>query len=168
MLYATADGDVASGREPRRGGSSKRADNWAAALHRYEEFARAHGHTPRENTRDRASLPGVERRLGEWARYQRRYADTLTGFQKIRLDVSPAFDWDPLDGLWEARIADCVRHVQDKGRLPYLNGTDRGEFALARWLGRQLRQLQMGTLRTDRAVRLTELLSLVVGKTPSP
>ncbi|WBM79880.1 hypothetical protein KIV56_17190 [Cryobacterium breve] len=167
MLYATADGDLASRRGPRRGGS-KRADNWEAALHRYEEFARTHGHTPRENTRDRASLPGVERRLGEWARYQRRYADTLTSFQKIRLDVSPAFNWDPLDSVWQARLADCVRHVRDTGRLPYLNGADPAEFALARWLGRQLRQLQTGTLRTDRAVRLTELLSMVVGKTPSP
>ncbi|MCY7286927.1 MAG: hypothetical protein LH624_01405 [Cryobacterium sp.] len=167
--YAEADRLLSSGREPEHGGSSKRAANWVAALHRYEDYARTHGRNPRENTRDRATLPGDERRLGEWARYQRRFPDTLTSYQKIRLDVSPAFHRDPLERVWQAQLAACLRHLRDHGRLPYLNGSERAEFTLARWLRRQLRQLQTGTLHKDRAILLTHLLDLAagMGETPS-
>lgn len=166
--YAEADRLLSPGGEPKYGGSSKRAANWVAALHRYENFARTNGRNPRENTRNRASLPGDERRLGEWARYQRRFPEALTSYQRIRLDVSPAFDWDPLERVWQAQLAACLRHLRDHGRLPHLNGSERAEFILARWLGRQLRQLQTGTLRKDRAILLTHLLDLGTGMRETP
>ena len=168
LSYAEADRLLSSGREPENGGGSKRAANWAAALHRYEDFARTRGRNPRENTRDRASLPGDERRLGEWARYQRRFPETLTSYQRIRLDVSPAFDWDPHERVRQVQLAACLLHLRDHGRLPHLNGSERAEFTLARWLGRQLRQLQTGTLRKDRAILLTHLLDLGTGMRETP
>lgn len=140
--------------------ANKRAANWVAALMRYEDFWREKGRTPRENTRNKSSLPAAERRLGEWGRYQRRFEDNLCRYQKVRLDISPAFSWDPLEHEWQQSLGRCIRHVQETGRLPYLNAAEHAEFALARWLGRQLRQLQAGTLPESRAVRLAALLRL--------
>lgn len=75
----------------------RRVANWMQALHRYERHWGENGRSPRENTRARDTLPADERRLGEWARYQRRFEDQLNGYQHARLDVSPAFEWDPLE-----------------------------------------------------------------------
>ncbi|MBC7596706.1 MAG: hypothetical protein H7288_22740 [Kineosporiaceae bacterium] len=138
---------------------SKRAMNWARALRRYEQFWCDVGRSARENTKVRATLPAPERLLGEWARYQRRFEDHLTAFQGIRLEVSPAFSWDPVDSAWNARLDACHRHIETTGRLPFLNGDNAVEFGLARWLNRQLHQLQIGTQPPARAARLTELLN---------
>ncbi len=89
------------------------------------------GRAPRENTRARTTLGDEERRLGEWARYQRRFEDQLNAYQRARLDVSPAFDWDPLESVWRTNLAACVTFVKDMGDLPRLNGEDAREFALA-------------------------------------
>jgi hypothetical protein len=169
-VYERADGRVAREGVPLHEVSSRRAANWAAALYRYEEFWRLNGHSPRENTRNRSSLPPEERRMGEWARHQRRFDDRLSSFQKIRLDISPAFEWDPLESVWQAHLAECGQHVRTTGRLPYLNAADPAEFALGRWLGRQFRQLQTRTLPDSRAAQLTVLLALVIKSSdlPSP
>lgn len=136
----------------------RRVTNWVAAIHRYENHWRAHGRAPRENTRDRATLPDEERNLGEWARYQRRFEEQLNAYQRARLDVSPAFEWDPLAHMWRTRFAACVRFVRETGALPRLNAADPVEFALARWLGRQLYRLQTGSLEEQRAKALHRLL----------
>jgi hypothetical protein len=160
QLYAQSDEEVAKGGDPSTGARTKRAANWATALRRYEDFWTERGHSPREHTRNRATLPDEERRMGEWARYQRRFEENLCRYQIIRLDVSPAFKWDPHDHVWQENLNACIHHFRSTGRLPYLNGSDLLEFALARWLGRQLRQLQMGTLEQCRDVRLTALLDM--------
>ena len=82
------------------------------------------------------------------------------GFQILRLDLSPAFEWDPHDHAWQENFDDCVQHDDLTGKLPYLNGADWREFALARWLGLQLRQLQMGTQSESRAAQLAVLMAL--------
>ena len=138
---------------------SKRAMNWATILRRYEQFWCDVGRSARENTKVRSTLPTPERLLGEWARYQRRFEDHLTAFQEIRLEVSPAFSWDPVDSAWNTRLDACHHHVETMGRLPFLNGHNAEEFALARWLNRQLHQLQTGGQSPARAARLTELLN---------
>jgi hypothetical protein len=138
--------------------AKRRLVNWVVALHRHEDHWRIHRRAPRENTRNRASLPGHERRLAEWARYQRRYQDNLCGYQLLRLDVSPSFQWDPQEAAWKSHFEACLRHRRLTGTLPYLNSSDTVEFTRARWLGRQLRQLKTGTLRPDRAQLLAELL----------
>jgi hypothetical protein len=157
--YAQADQDwaFADGCSPRR---RSRVDNWVRTLGAYEQFWLEIGRTPRENTRNRASLPASERRLGEWARYQRRFEDNLCRYQEIRLDVSPAFVWDPHHAGWQQNVEACIRHVQESGQLPFLNAADPIEFALARWLGRQLRHLKTGTLLPERAAKLSELLTV--------
>jgi hypothetical protein len=160
ICYAEAERHVANNEPPVQPGEPRRAMNWILALQRYEQFWRVHGRTARENTRNRLDLPAVERRLGEWARYQRRFDDKLCSYQRIRLDLSPAFEWDPHESVWRERRDDCVRHVRATGRLPYLNQADPVEFALARWMGRQSRRLQNGTLHQDRVDPFTALLRL--------
>ena len=98
--------------------------------------------------------------MGEWARYQRRFDEKLCRYQVIRLDVSPAFVWDPQEHLWQQNFAACVAHFRMTGRMPFLNGSDQSEFACARWLGRQLRQMQTGSLQASRATQIAELLAL--------
>lgn len=138
----------------------RRASNWVGSLHRYEDFWRQAGRTPRENTRSKATLSSGERNLGEWARYQRRFEEELNAYQRARLDVSPAFDWDPLEHIWRQKFADCVHFFERTGALPRLNAVDRVEFTLARWLGRQLQRLKVGKLEGERADALHRLLRL--------
>lgn len=138
----------------------KRAVKWITTLHRYESHWRVAGRTPRENTRARTTLTDEERRLGEWARYQRRFEDQLNAYQRARLDVSPAFEWDPLERVWRTRFIACVQFVEATGTLPRLRADDGAEFVLARWLGRQLHRLQTGALEQQRATDLHRLLRL--------
>ncbi|WP_448711954.1 hypothetical protein [Microbacterium profundi] len=105
-----------------------------------------------------ASLSAEERNLGEWARYQRRFEDQLNAYQRARLDVSPAFEWDPLEALWRARFIECLSFVQANRRLPRLHADERVEFVLARWLGRQMQRLQTGRLDQKRTDELQGLL----------
>jgi hypothetical protein len=143
---------------------SKRQLNWVRKLHAYERFTHCHDRTPRENTRNRQALPAEERRMGEWARYQRRLGEELCNFQRARLDVSGAFEWDPQEAAWDAQLNECIRLAARSGRLPILSSADPVEFASARWLGRQLQQLQSGTLLPNRADRIRDLLNMFVGR----
>lgn len=140
-------------------GGARNALVWVSTLHRYEQFWREEGRSPRENTRNRQALPAPERRLGEWARYQRRYRDGLCRYQVVRLEVSPAFEWDPQEASWLANLAACDRHRRRTGALPHLSRTDAVEFALARWLNHQLKHLRMGTLSRNRERALLALLA---------
>ena len=136
----------------------RRAVNWITALHAYEDHWRHHGRAPRENTRARTTLSDEERHLGEWARYQRRFEGALNEYQRARLDVSPAFEWDPLDRVWNERFEACERFVTAQRKLPRLHAADRTEFVLARWLGRQLLRLRSGRLEKARSRQLHRLL----------
>jgi hypothetical protein len=138
---------------------SKRAFNWTSKLYRYELFTAENGRTPRENTRNRVSLPPGERRLGEWAGYQRRMQDRLSRFQWIRLDLSSAFEWDPLESQWQSRLEEYRSFVSAHGRQPFLNPEEPSEFRLARWVARQLDSLRIGSLPLDRAMRFEQLVS---------
>lgn len=144
-----------------------RATNWITSLHQYEQFWDAHGRTPRENTRARHTLPDDERHLGEWARYQRRYEERLNPYQRARLEVSPAFEWDLRAANWHRNLTACHLHRLRTGTLPRLNGDDPIEFALARWLGRQLRRLQTGHLDPTHTEQLNTLLN-PWQQTPAP
>ena len=159
LAYWTADNFISNGVEINARSSSGWAKKWVVKLHRYEDFWRSEGRSPRENTRDLSTLPGTERRLAQWARYQRRFEENLCRYQEIRLDISPAFRWDPHEEAWQARLDACSDHRDTTGRLPYLNSSDPVEFSHARWLGRQLRQLQRGTQPSTRAVRLAAFLA---------
>lgn len=99
-----------------------------------------------------------ERHLGEWARYQRRFEGGLNAYQRARLDVSPAFEWDPLDRAWNERFEECERFVAAHRTLPRLHAADRAEFVLARWLGRQLLRLRNGRLERARTQKLLRLI----------
>ncbi|MFE4951090.1 hypothetical protein ACFQ9V_13390 [Leifsonia sp. NPDC056665] len=137
-----------------------RAEIWVERLYSYELHWVAEGRAPREHTRDLSTLPGWERRLGEWARYQRRFDRELSKFQRLRLDRSPAFDWDPNEAAWDRALNAAIQIVVREQRLPYLNGNDRSEFVVARWLGRQLRLRKAGALSKRRETLFDALLSL--------
>lgn len=137
-----------------------RERRWISQLHSYESFWVERGRSARENTRDRSSLPDEERRLGEWARYQRRKRADLCIYQTIRLDVSPAFEWDPQAAAWNNNYSACRRHLVANGSLPILEATDPDQFALARWLGRQLDLRRRHLLPPPRAARLDSLMDL--------
>ena len=154
LRYSDATSRLLAG----RGVIYPRATKWIMTLHAYEQFMNEHGKRPRENTRARHTLSAEERHLGEWARYQRRFEDRLNAYQIARLEVSTAFEWDPRSATWNARLAACNEHRQRTGQLPRLLNSDPTEFALARWLGRQLRNLQAGRLEDTRTQRLTALL----------
>ncbi|MBC7596681.1 MAG: helicase associated domain-containing protein [Kineosporiaceae bacterium] len=141
---------------PLRG--QRRPTNWVRTLHEHEQFWRDHLHAPRERTRNMATLPQTERLLGEWARYQRRTEPLLARYQVLRLDVSPSFAWDPQQRAWISNFDACHRYLRKTGTLPYLNSAAPEQFALARWLGRQLRHQQAGTLAPDRAALLQSFL----------
>lgn len=136
-----------------------RATKWITTLHRYELFVDEHGRTPRENTRARHTLHDDERHLGEWGRYQRRYEQQLNAYQRARLEVSPAFEWDLRAANWHRNLTACHLHRLQTGQLPRLNGEDATEFALARWLGRQLRRLQRRQLEDEQDRQLNALLN---------
>lgn len=154
--YALADDRLASGVSDRL---LRRTSNWALRLHSYEQFWNERGRTPRERTRDITTLPNEERRLGEWAARQRRFEHGLTTYQRVRLDVSPAFDWDPWDAQWQRNLTACGDLLSRSGRLPALSAESRSEHALARWLGRQLRANQSRRLAPSRQKALAELLA---------
>jgi len=137
-----------------------RQHRWITQLHTYEQFWSDTGKTARENTRNRSSLPTEERRLGEWARYQRRKRAELCIYQTIRLDVSPAFQWDPQTAAWNSNYSACRRHLLATGTLPILDATDPDQFALARWLGRQLDLRRQHLLPPPRAAQLDSLMDL--------
>lgn len=137
-----------------------RQRRWITQLHTYEMFWIEHGRSAREKTRNRSSLPEDERRLGEWARYQRRNRTDLCIYQTIRLDVSPAFEWDPQTAAWDGNFAACHRHVLATGSLPILDTRDPDQFALARWLVRQLDLRQRHLLLPDRERQLSSLLHM--------
>ena len=139
----------------------KRPVNWVTALYAYEDFWRENGRTPRENTRDLSTLPVDERRKGGWAGYQRKFEERLCRYQIIRLDISPAFEWDPQEHLWQKNFNAYLEHLTTTGNPPHLNGSDAAEFALARWFNRQLRQLQFGAQSSSRANQLAVLLALL-------
>ena len=159
--YIDAERRLVGDLEPSRT-EDRRPMNWVSNLHRFEAFTRAEGRTPRENSRIRGSIPGPERRLGEWARYQRRFEDGLCAYQRARLDVSPHFAWDIGDAVWKKRYDSCVTFRVLHARLPLLTNRDNDEFVLARWLGRQLKARQLGTLPPERSVRIDRLLRLNV------
>ena len=151
---------VAFGTSVGRDGPPRRSANWAQALNKYETFWRNGDphRSARENTRNRSALPKEERNLAEWARYQRRFQERLSTFQLVRLDMSPAFEWDPIDAAWQSHLRECHEFVAATTRLPVLNSADRNEYLLARWLNRQTRQQLHGRLTSSRATALTVLI----------
>jgi hypothetical protein len=84
----------------------------------------------------------------------------LCEYQRIRLDISPAFDWDIHEGDWQTNLDGYIGHFQSLGRRPYLNKFDPIEFERARWFGRQLLHLKNGTLSESRAIRISAILVL--------
>ncbi|WP_111720319.1 hypothetical protein [Homoserinimonas sp. OAct 916] len=167
-LYATVYVDagllVSLNGERQPGRKFQLAAQWAAQLFLYELFWRTHGRRPRERTSSKKGVPTEERRLANWARYQKPLKEDLTEFRRIRLDISPAFAWEPSERNWADKLEACIRHVQNTRQLPRLNPDDPEEWALARWFKRELKKLKEGTLPRERVVPLAALIALEAKK----
>jgi hypothetical protein len=85
--------------------------------------------------------------------------DQLCRFQLGRLDLSPAFVWDPLQEEWDEQLKALGDFVEKRKTLPRLTYLDLDQFALARWLGRPRAALRAGTMSEERRGRLTGLLA---------
>ena len=165
-LDRQSERDEAAGRSVAYGvpvawdGAAKWALKWARSLATYEAFWSTSNpnRAPRENTRNRESLSQEERNHGEWARRRRRYRIRLSAFQIERLNVSPAFRWDPVQSTWAARLQECQIFFEKKGQQPRLNSADPHEYQMARWLNRQLHKLREGSLSPARAAGLDAFL----------
>jgi hypothetical protein len=132
---------------------------WAGKMADYEEFWRQKGKAPRQKGGEATPVPKAERRLGRWARYQRRFEGRLCRFQLARLDVSPVFVWDPRQQQWDKRLKELTNFVEKRKSLPRLTYLDEEQLKLARWLGRQLAALRDGTMPEKRRGPFTELLA---------
>ncbi|WP_409046900.1 hypothetical protein AB2L57_09260 [Microbacterium sp. HA-8] len=63
-------------------------------------------------------------------------------------------------GACRSTSATCVRFFERTCVVPRLNASDGAEFALARWLGRQLHRLRIGSLEQNRAEAINWLLRM--------
>lgn len=143
------EGDRSTARRPAR---------WIATLLEYEAFTHTHGRTPREKPGTNTPLTQVERRLAEWARYLRRFEENLSDYQVARLEESPAFVWDLRNSAWGNTFERCTTFANEHGRLPHLNQANTTEFALARWLRRQLHHQHTGSADRARVSQIEALL----------
>jgi len=148
---------IADGKPSSDTHGEKLAYRWATELLAFENFATEHGRTPRESAHA-GTIPHHERRLAGWARYQRRFPGRLSRFQLARLEVSPAFRWDPQEAAWFETLAECNQFLGAAGRLPRLHQANPVEKRLARWLNRQLRYQRSGTLPQKRTAAIDLLL----------
>ena len=156
-LDILAGGTVAGGKPSPDTHGEKLAYRWARELLAFENFVTEHGRTPRESAYA-GTIPRFERRLAGWARYQRRFPGRLSRFQFLRLEVSPAFRWDPQEATWFDTLVECNQFLVGAGSLPRLHQANPTEKRLARWLNRQLRYQRSGTLPPTRAAAIDLLL----------
>ena len=156
LPYIQAELEVIHGRRS----AALRPARWIDTLHSYETFSQSHGRTPREKPIGQSECLQAERRLAEWARYQRRFEENLNNFQVARLDTSPGFEWDLREHSWGSMLQRCVVFSQDHGRLPHLNISSRAEYVLARWLRRQLHRQRAGVAEPSRTAKIEALLRL--------
>jgi hypothetical protein len=132
---------------------------WAGKMADYEEFWRQTEKAPRQKGGKATPVPEAELRLGTWARDQRRFEGRLCRFQLARLDVSPAFVWDPRQKQWDKNLEAISDFVEKRKNLPRLISQDQDQLKLARWLGRQLAALRENTMLDNRRGPFIELLA---------
>ena len=131
---------------------SRRVRNWVTSLLQLERFTFDEGRLPRENNRlDRGQITGEERRLTEWARYQRRTATQIQhcAYQTRRLETVPGFRWNPLSDQWRQNFDEYFRFVTRYG-APAYRSKNAEQHKLASWASRQRRAHALGVLPLDR------------------
>src|SRR5262245_21597524 len=95
-------------------------------------------------------------RLGQWARVQRRNADTLSAPRRQQLDEL-GFVWDPLETHWGEGLRYLTIYKGREGhcRVPRLHKEN--GFPLGLWVGRQRQSKDQETLPEARRQQLDEL-----------
>src|SRR5262249_46527791 len=95
-------------------------------------------------------------RLGQWARVQRRNADTLSAIRRQQLDEL-GFVWDPLETDWVEGLRYLTIYKQREGHCRVPRNHMENGFRLGQWVGRQRQSKQQETLPEARRQQLDEL-----------
>jgi len=143
------------------GSASKRNRRWVRACEELEAHVVAHGGLP--TVRSTQHCPDA-RRLVEWARYQRRNIDSLSSYQRSRLNLIPGWSWSPLEEAWMTSMQEYEFFVRAHQRRPRRRSSDGEEARLAIWFRNQRRMVREGRLRTHRLRMLTQLQRRVTAR----
>ena len=136
------------------GSASKRHRRWVRACEQLEAHVANHGGMP--TVRSTRHLPD-SRSLVEWARYQRRNVDSLSPYQRSRLNLIPGWSWSPLEEAWLTSMQEYEFFVRAHQHRPRRRSSDRKEASLAIWFRNQRRMVRAGRLDADRLQMLTQL-----------
>jgi hypothetical protein len=93
-------------------------------------------------------------KLGQWARAQRRYKDTMRAERRQRLDQI-GFVWDPLEETWEEGFAALKKFKAREGHCRVPKSHTEGSFRLGQWVGVQ--RSNRDTMPAERKRRLDEI-----------
>lgn len=119
------------------------AYRWARRLEEFREWVR------REENCDKSKMP-VE--LGNWVTIQRiRRRQGKLSAEEISALQDAGMVWDPLDRVWQERLAELKGHVRRHGnfRVPQKN--------LSSWMGVQRVRRKRGVLSPERVAKLDDI-----------
>ena len=132
--------------------ASRRIRVWLERCVAVESFVLEANRYPTEAAADPA-----ERLLGTWLRYQRRARHTLSDYQRGRLELLPAWSWNPRSDTWHDQLHDYEDFVRQNGRAPRRGSADRRESTLAVWMMNQRTNSRRGTQSSYREALLAQL-----------
>lgn len=142
--------DPASGRARER--------KWVRTCADVEDHVARFGTFPHTDGRHNGT---TERRLAHWIRYQRRAQDSLSGYQRGRLELLPGWAWEPREERWLDWLTEYEQFVRQTRRRPRRSSNDPLEARLAIWHRNQSQRLAEGRLDDERESLLRQLDALV-------
>jgi hypothetical protein len=137
-----------------------RVMTWSTSVLALDAFVHAEKRMPRENNRlPRDETPQVERRLADWATYQRTPATRAQhcDYQRRRLSVIPGFSWSPLDDRWWEAYREYRAFITAHGRAPRYRSEEQDEKRLAAWAAKQRWRHRRSVLPGERSQALSAL-----------
>ncbi|MBX9717920.1 MAG: helicase associated domain-containing protein [Microbacteriaceae bacterium] len=132
---------------------SARTGKWLVRCRELEAHVSRTGTFP---TVGKGADPGV-RRIAEWVRYQRRAKDSLSDYQRERLELIPGWVWRPQEQRWHDHLHDYENFTRAHGRRPRRRSSDKAETRLAIWHRNQRRLANSACLASDRDQVLSQL-----------
>jgi superfamily II DNA or RNA helicase len=129
-----------------------RADKWEEGFQQLTIFVETSGHARVPNLH--TSPTGYK--LGRWVSAQRKRIATLTEEQRLRLETTSGWSWDPFSDKWEEGFQHLGDFVAAKGNARVARSfKNAAGFALGAWVTAQRSSVAM--LSQDRKFRLESL-----------
>ncbi len=120
---------------------------WQEGLAKVRLFVEREGHAnvPRHHTESGLAL-------GSWVstQRQRRQTGRLSEERRRTLEVIPAWDWKPFEGVWQEGLAKLRQFVEREGHANVPGLHSEGGFRLGSWVNTQRQKWRMGTLTKER------------------